>query len=297
MQSSTAPLVTIGIPTFNRVGPLVKAIETALAQDYPNLEVIVSDNCSTDGTESFCRQVAERDHRVRYVRHPENRGGVENFRFVLREARGELFMWLGDDDWLDADYVSRCARIMNADRAYSVVAGLAHYYTNGKLVHEGESISLTANSPEQRLLEYYRCVQRNGVFYGLMRRQLISAVATRECLGNDWMMIAALAYLGKVETLAETRVYRSMGVSSEWSSLLAMYKLSRFHQENPYVAIASSVMSDIGWFSPVYAGLNRVGRLALAARAAMVVLRRYHSPRRLVTLIPEALSAAVSGSR
>jgi glycosyltransferase involved in cell wall biosynthesis len=70
------PLITIAIPTFNRFQLLKSAIDSALNQTYPNIEVLVCDNASTDLTEFMVGQCT--DPRLRYVRHTENVGIVEN---------------------------------------------------------------------------------------------------------------------------------------------------------------------------------------------------------------------------
>jgi glycosyltransferase involved in cell wall biosynthesis len=101
------PLVTIGIPTYNRADRYLKeAIESALKQTYPNIEIIVSDNCSSDDTglivESF------NDSKLQYHRHEINIGGNANFNFCLEKAKGVFFLLLHDDDLIDSDFVETC---------------------------------------------------------------------------------------------------------------------------------------------------------------------------------------------
>src|SRR5579862_7896404 len=103
------PLVTVGIPTFNRLETLQRAVKSVLAQDYPNLELVISDNASTDGTLAWLQKIAAEDSRVRYFRQSSNLGATANMNSVLRRARGSLCMLMGDDDWLEPSYVSRCA--------------------------------------------------------------------------------------------------------------------------------------------------------------------------------------------
>lgn len=101
------PLVSIGIPTYNRAdGNLRKVIERALAQTYRNVEVIVSDNCSSDGTPGLVRSIE--DPRLRYIRQEINIGPNNNFNFCLSQARGEYFLLLHDDDMIDEDFVEAC---------------------------------------------------------------------------------------------------------------------------------------------------------------------------------------------
>lgn len=100
-------LVTIGIPTYNRADKYLKeAIESAINQTYPNLEIIVSDNCSSDDTGRIVASF--NNSRVRYHRHDYNIGGNANFNFCLKQARGAFFLLLHDDDLIDTDFIETC---------------------------------------------------------------------------------------------------------------------------------------------------------------------------------------------
>lgn len=115
-SSSSQPLVTIGIPVRNGARHLRDALDSALAQDYPHLEIAISDNASTDDTGGIARQYAERDPRIRYWRNPADLGIVGNFGRVLAEAHGQYFTWLACDDMLSSpNYVTRTVAYLEAN--------------------------------------------------------------------------------------------------------------------------------------------------------------------------------------
>ena len=276
------PSVSIGIPTYNRARDLRRAIESATGQDYKDLEIFISDNASTDDTESVCRGYAASDPRIRYVRQPANRGATTNFRLALEGARGDFFMWLADDDWLDGSYVSRCSEVLRADPACGLVSGADRYYENDTESFAGTPINLSERSGADRVVSFFRQVTRNGTFYGLMRRNFISMIPTYDVLGGDWLTIGAMAYLGKIRTRDDVFVNRSLGgASRDWSTLASMYALSKFQEENPGLTIAANVFVNIASSSPVYASLGRSGRVALAVRASHAVFRRHYSGRQV----------------
>ena len=95
---SGCPLVSIGIPVYNGGERLAEALESALAQEYSPLEIVVVDNASTDDTRATVERFAARDRRIRYIRNARNVGGVENARRALAESRGRYFTWLFHDD-------------------------------------------------------------------------------------------------------------------------------------------------------------------------------------------------------
>lgn len=110
-----APRISIVIPTFNRAGELPRAVESALAQDYPDLEVIVSDNASADDTPGVMAPYTA-DPRLTYVRNATNLGMVGNWRqAIFRHATGDWFLILCDDDSLtDPTYLSQAAALIEA---------------------------------------------------------------------------------------------------------------------------------------------------------------------------------------
>lgn len=101
------PLVTVGIPTYNRPDGLRRALECVSKQSYPNIEIIVSDNASPgDATEKVIDSFVRLDSRVKHFRQAINIGAISNFAFVLTQAKGQLFMWFADDDTCDQTFVA-----------------------------------------------------------------------------------------------------------------------------------------------------------------------------------------------
>ena len=113
-SSKSAPLVSIGLPVFNGMPYLPDALASLLDQDEPNIEIILSDNASQDATEEYCRAVASRDSRVRYVRHEVNRGAAANFQYVLSVSTAPYFAWAAHDDAYSRSFVSTCLSVLKA---------------------------------------------------------------------------------------------------------------------------------------------------------------------------------------
>jgi glycosyltransferase involved in cell wall biosynthesis len=101
------PLVSICVPVFNGVAFLPACIATVSSQTYPNLEIVVVDNCSTDDTPAILRAWAARDPRVRVVTQDVNVGVVRNRNRCAVEARGEWIKFLDHDDLLEPECVAR----------------------------------------------------------------------------------------------------------------------------------------------------------------------------------------------
>src|SRR2546422_495342 len=198
---SNKPLVSIGLPTYNRALTLRRAIESALTQDYPNIELVISDNASTDETEAICLEACRSDGRVKYLRQQNNHGAVTNFREVLKQS-------------------------------------------------------------------------------------------LRSTMGADWLFIAAVAFMGKVETLEDTYVNRSLGGATDsYKKIAATLGLSSFAAAHPHLSIAASAFSDIVWKAHVYSKKGIFSRLRLGCKVFLLVARRdngfswsFYLPRRIAAI-------------
>lgn len=105
---SHQPRVSIGLPVYNGERYLAAAIESVLTQTYADLELIICDNASSDGTEAICRAYAARDARVRYVRNAQNLGAAPNYNLAFKLARGVYFKWQAHDDICDPELIGAC---------------------------------------------------------------------------------------------------------------------------------------------------------------------------------------------
>ncbi|MBL7669062.1 MAG: glycosyltransferase family 2 protein [Bdellovibrionaceae bacterium] len=114
--------VSLIIPTYNRADFLVDAVNSAFAQDYSDLEIIIADNASSDHTSSAAKYFSK-DPRIKYFRNPENIGMVKNWRkAVLEYATGEWFLILSDDDILtNTKFISQAIEIIKSSKNVSVV--------------------------------------------------------------------------------------------------------------------------------------------------------------------------------
>src|SRR3954466_4130607 len=97
-MSTDIPRVSIGLPVFNGEKYLPEALDSLVSQDFEDLEIILSDNGSTDSTQNICREFAAKDPRIRYHRNQTNIGASKNYNRVLELARGEYFKWASHDD-------------------------------------------------------------------------------------------------------------------------------------------------------------------------------------------------------
>jgi glycosyltransferase involved in cell wall biosynthesis len=274
------PLISVGLPTYNRASDLKRCIDSVLAQDYSNFELIISDNASTDGTQSLCEELGRKDQRIRYIRQTTNRGPAANFQAVLDEARGEFFMWLGDDDWLAPNYISRCIQVLLEEPEYVIVCGLPkHCNDDGTVAYDGDRINLPQASGKERVLEYLRQIHYDGTFYAVMRRDKLLREPIKNTLAGDWLFISPIVFTGKVKTLDDTYLYRSDGgASAGMESLVRSLGMPLLFAKSVnlfYLKIAISVFYQILVGSPSFKAIGLLERLSLGYSAFRVIRERF----------------------
>ena len=276
------PLVSIGVPTYNRASKLQRTIASALGQDYKHIEVIISDNASTDETQKLCLDAAARDDRVIYVRQAENRGMTANLNEVLRHAHGEFFMWLADDDWISQDYVSRCTQVLLDDPEYAIACGWGKRCDDdGRILGDGDRIELAQGSGTERVLNYFRLIRDDGTFYGVMRREQLLLEPLKNTLAGDWLLSAAIIFTGKAKVVHDSFLFHSVGgASATRESALRSLGMPLIYAKTDnlfYLKIATSVFYQILAVSPSFKSIGVLKRLSLACSAFRVIQQRFMS--------------------
>ena len=111
----STPRVSVLIPTYRYAGYLRETLDSVLAQEFTDFEVLVSDDCSGDGTAEILREYAARDARIRIHVQPENIGMVHNWNWCLARARGEFVQFVfGDDMLARADALGKMVNLLVA---------------------------------------------------------------------------------------------------------------------------------------------------------------------------------------
>ena len=105
------------MPVYNGGNTIEKTIKTILSQDFNDFELIISDDCSNDATKEICQKYASIDSRIKYYRQERNFGmPVKNFQYVLKQAKGDFFMFASHDDPYHPQFISEMLRVMDFDK-------------------------------------------------------------------------------------------------------------------------------------------------------------------------------------
>ena len=206
-MTSGAPRVSIGLPVFNGERYLARAIDSVLAQDFRDLELIVCDNASTDRTAEICTASARRDARVRYHRNPRNLGAGPNYDRCFHLARGTYFKWAAHDDRLAPGYLSRTVAALDAaPGAVLCTTGVAEIDSGDEVrrVYRNVFPGIDSPSPARRLAALIHTRHECEDFFGLFRREaLLGSSLHGTHSGSDRVLLAEMALRGPWTSVAE----------------------------------------------------------------------------------------------
>lgn len=227
MMERDGPLVSIGLPVFNSETYLARTIESVLSQSYPNTELIIVDDCSTDRSAEIARRYSENTQRIHFFENSTNMGLVRNFQKTFRLSKGELFCWIGDHDVHEPEYVERLVEVLQ----HQPDAKVAYAFTrriddNGRLVRvDRYRFSTVERSCTGRMFatawngKYF-----GNMIYGIFRREALEKAGVhRLVLQPDILVFHEIAADGGIaqveEPLWSRRFVRSGGIERQRKTL------------------------------------------------------------------------------
>lgn len=210
LNNSLANDVTIGIPLYNED----EFIETAIHSAAPQCELLlVSDNCSSDKSESICRNLAKIYPNLRYVRQTSNMGAAKNFEYVMKTAKTEYFMWLGAHDYIPADYVDKLKQKVKCDSEGIMAYGSSqHINRKGKettLYDYFYSDQLSNKEPHVRLMGIIKYLDDCSLIHGLFITEKLKLLwEDFNYLASDHVLLAKVALAGRLLYESDVSLYR-----------------------------------------------------------------------------------------
>jgi len=204
-----APRVSVGLPVYNGARFLAAALESLLGQTFADLELIVADNASTDGTDEIVRAFAARDRRIRAYRWGRNHGAAWNYNRVFALARGAYFKWAAHDDLCAPELLERLVSVLDGEPG-TVVA-----YPRTAIIDEagrfvamyGDGLDLREPDPGARYRRYHDRFRFGGecnAIFGLLRASALRATARIGAYpASDTVLLGELALRGGFHEVQE----------------------------------------------------------------------------------------------
>lgn len=289
------PRVSIGLPVFNGERFIARAIDSIIAQDFCEFEVIISDNASTDRTPIICTDFADRDHRITYICNDRNRGAAWNLNRVVQLARGQYFKFCAHDDRVSPNYLSACVRALERDDTAVLAYGKTRVIDENDVelpVDPGGLPDMSFLSPLGRFRVALRHSGSMNEIHGVFRLDALTRSSLhRAYYGSDRALLAEMALFGGFLRVPSATFYcrEHPGRSS---------KSSDKRQRASFMAGNTGVNSPSEHWMLLRHLLEITSshrRIASRGRSLAVVLMWAFTPLQLARYISEALARLAPG--
>lgn len=220
-MSTISPRLSVGLPVYNGEAFIEETLESLLSQTYADFELVISDNASTDRTETICRSYASRDTRIRYFRQSENLGAAANYNMVFEASNGRYFKWAAHDDLYAATFLQRCVEVLDErEDVVLVFSQCAEIDESGAATRIYPSLGdIDAMNRFQR---FYHMIAGRHPFipvFGVVRREALARTKLiGKYSGSDRPLIGELALLGNIYEIPELLFFYRVHPQQSWGS-------------------------------------------------------------------------------
>tara|TARA_E500000178_G_scaffold230671_1_gene227184 strand:- start:4078 stop:4920 length:843 start_codon:yes stop_codon:yes gene_type:complete len=208
------PLVSVCVPVFNSKKTVLNSINSILNQSYRNIEVIISDNNSDDGTFEICKKLKKKDKRIRLFKQKKNLG-LDNFKFVFLRSKGKFIMWHPSHWFRSKNYIKD--NLMSF-KDKNIIASFSKelFFDEYKNKKDWINFNLDKTIYENlKVLIFYfnRC---HGVFYALYRKDDYTPLnEIKSYIAFDWNFAIARILNGKIKRIKKSYTLIGRGASTK----------------------------------------------------------------------------------
>lgn len=259
--TKNVPRVSIGLPVYNGGQLLSEAIDSLLAQEFDDFELIISDNASTDRTEEVCREYCKRDRRVSYHRRDRNYRAINNFIHVFGKARGEYFMFAAHDDRWHPRFISACLEALEKKRSLVFATPRVQFLTpEGTPCERYYPVLHTANMGlRNRIAAIFRETDIGYNFYGLYRRETLNKITLdHDCYGGDVVILLELMLEGEAVHLPEKLFFYRLNYRNAQEQIESLgFTPDNRQVDKPYTTLTVNLLRTI-MNAPLFASFKRI---------------------------------------
>lgn len=225
-------LITIAMPVYNGMPYLRDAIDDILSQDYRNLEILISDNNSTDGSYELCKEYAILDSRIKLSRNQSNIGGYANSKKLMDIAQGKYFMFVAHDDRHASTFITTLYNLLNENiHAVGSFCNVKFITADGSECHVNINKMNTKNMTIQQRVK--QVISEFGwyILYGLFHTDAIKSLTTcSDGFASDVVMDLELSLIGEFvltdECLFHYRIINKPYTETDWfSAVVKMFRV------------------------------------------------------------------------
>jgi glycosyltransferase involved in cell wall biosynthesis len=245
---STRPFLSVGMLVYNGERFIEKAVRSILAQTFEDFELLISDNASTDKTREICRDLAAKDHRIRYFRNATNMGAGWNTRRVYSLAIGRYYKQAAHDDFCEPRYFERAIDVLEAEPEAVLAYGKTRVVDqNGRFVEDYEcEMRVESENPLARFADLLLIGHRCYPIFGVIRMETLRRIPMQGIFPHsDRIHLIELSLQGRFRELPE-RLF----ISTRHTGQSVWTMPERSLQKGFRLTRKPGTLPDIGWWDP-----------------------------------------------
>jgi glycosyltransferase involved in cell wall biosynthesis len=258
-MNSDYPLVSIGLPVYNGKHYISATLKSLVEQSYENIEIIISDNASTDNSLELCHRYAKKAKRINIFEQRKDFGAAYNYNYVFRKSRGQYFKWAAHDDLCAPDLIEKCVSVleenMDSVLCYTNMVNIDDRGSKIGFINRTKGLS---HIPSKRfsgiIAKNYTCEE----IFGLIRHDALKTTKLiRNYTDSDRTLLAELCIKGPFKKIEKnlllhrvhedmsTKVYNEFYERASWfdPQLKGKFKFIYLKQIMDYI--------DTIWFSNI----------------------------------------------
>lgn len=267
------PIITIGLPAYNNARTIVRALDSLRNQTERRLQLIVSDDGSTDGTPGIVAEHARIDPRVRLIQQPRNLN-YGNYRFVLGQSGTPYFMFAAGDDWWEPDFVERCIDCLerNPEAAGAITRVMMHP------ADEAPYLSLSTEEirgdARTRVATYLRDPRDNSRMYAVFRTSIAQRAFPRlDHHAYDWTFSVGTLLHGEHREVPVVGMHREVTPWERYTEYVRRDARNSIERLFPLGPMTRSLLFEYG--IPLNVSILR-SLVFLNSRHHRLYVRRFH---------------------
>jgi len=268
------------MPLYNNATTIRRALESLLSQSFADFRLLISDDGSTDGTQSICREFADRDQRIDIVRQATNLN-YGNFRYVLSAATTPFFMFAAGDDYWHPDYVRRMIETLDTNPDAVCAVSRVAFVEGGRVVGFSEGTEPLTGDRIDNLLYYLESPNDNSRMYGVFRTKAAQrAFPPKDFHAYDWAFSAGTLLAGAHIEVPEVLLWRDRTDPDRYTEYVRRDATSSITRVFPMLPLTADLLTRLH-VPRTYRVLRQL--FWLNVEFHLVYLRRYHPRAALVS--------------
>lgn len=211
------PVISVCVPVFNGERNISKNLKSLVNQNFRDIEILISNNKSTDKTLEICRSFKKKDKRIKIFNQKKKLPVFHNFKFLITKSKGNYVMWLASHHRISKNFLIENYNILKKNDNFVASMGV-DYFDKSKNTQDKKKFSFKKNNYHNLITFFNNCWRTHGLFYSLIRKNTVVKIidSLKHYLASDWIFMIHLILQGKIfRTLNTFLILGNEGISSQ----------------------------------------------------------------------------------